>query len=103
SRWLVTGSSEGSRRDSKNTVLMWNLTNPDRPPIELPIQGVVNSELVTAISPDSHWLVISSWDPSANRGDTSAAYLWDLSAENPAAKHYQLRPNKFDLQCHLQP
>jgi WD40 repeat protein len=90
SRWLVTGSSEGSRRDSKNTVLMWNLTNPDRPPIELPIQGVVNSELVTAISPDSHWLVISSWDPSANRGDTSAAYLWDLSAENPAAKHYQL-------------
>ncbi len=86
SRWLVTNSG----RNSENTIL-WSLIQPDRKPIELPSAVAAHA---TPISPDGHWLITSSWDDAT---DIATADLWDLTAENPAAKHDQLKGHTMPI------
>jgi WD40 repeat protein len=89
--WLVTASSD-------HDVRLWDLkaADPSAKPIALP-GGKKNSATVIAISPDSHWLVTSSWDPTANRGETAATYLWDLTAENPASSTLELKGHESSV------
>ena len=82
-RWLVTG---GAERD----VRLWDLaaTTPAATPIVLAQQQ--NPEIVLALSPDSRWLVTSSWNVAANRGSTEKPRLWDLAAERPETTGVEL-------------
>ncbi len=94
SRWLVTSSSGMLSPEAGRRSLLWDLTKPDRQPIELPLEKEKRGDFVpvAAFSPDNHWLVTSSWDPSPlPLNDDGAAYLWDLTVENPALRRYELK------------
>jgi WD40 repeat protein len=83
SRWLVTSSGN-------DTAILWDLTAKDKTVHPLRLSEQENPNTVVVFSPDSRWLVTSSWNRSANRGETSVAVLWDLTAANPAARHMAL-------------
>jgi WD40 repeat protein len=89
-RWLVTGGDDKSVR-------LWSLSAADSadPPIVLPAQ--TNPVTVVAVSPDSRWLVTSSWDPEPHSGITDICWLWDLTAERPEASRLVLGGNTSSI------
>jgi len=81
--WLVTGGDDGSVR-------VWRLgaAGPATPPITLTPQ--INPVTVVSISPDSRWLVTSSWNPDSQAVETDSCRLWDLKSQQPEASDRQL-------------
>jgi WD40 repeat protein len=82
-RWLVTGGDDKSVR-------VWGLgaAGPATPPITLTPQ--INPVTVVSISPDSRWLVTSSWNPDPQAVETDSCRLWDLKSQQLEASGRQL-------------
>jgi hypothetical protein len=76
SRWLVTGSEDG-------TVRLWDLTAKELAANPIVLRGHNEQVNAVAISPDNRWVVTGSGDNTAR--------LWDLSAKDPAANPVVLR------------
>ncbi|HYU35631.1 MAG TPA: WD40 repeat domain-containing protein, partial [Thermoanaerobaculia bacterium] len=88
-RWLVTAGADRSVR-------LWRLgAQGASAPLTLPPQE--NRDTVLAVSPDSRWLVTSSWDPEPHGGATDAARLWDLAAEHPELTGRELPGNTSSI------
>ncbi|MGB0383733.1 MAG: CHAT domain-containing protein [Ardenticatenaceae bacterium] len=81
--WLATGSAAG-------TVHLWNLQQPEVPPIPLP--DPFNWIDAMAITPDNHWLVTAGLND-----DDRIVRLWELTADGPSAEPIDLKGHKDDI------
>lgn len=81
SRWLAVGDVFGK-------VCLWDLKGAKFPGKSFVLQSPGAPIITIEISPDSHWLVTDSGRPDRCQRDT--ARLWDLTATDPAARHFDL-------------